>query len=317
MYHFRCAVMAVLICAFRRRRSVIAGGDRKSRMGLLLFFLLSISCNKEQQPKTVPPQRIISVVPNVTETLFAFGQADKVIGVSDFDHVPPEVETRPRVGGLINPDIEKIITMHPDLVIIYGTQDDLRRHLQSVGISVFPYVHGNVAETLQFMRDLGHAVGAGQRAQQVVQEMQQTFDDVRSHAPAIKPKVLVVYSREAGTLGSFFAAGRRSFQSDLVEIAGGRNLFEDVDKEAIEPTLEEVISRKPDIIVETLSPPLDPEDLIQRRKDWKKLGIPENRIYIEEKSYFLVPGPRLGIAARRLSEIVRGSLPTLPGVMLH
>src|SRR6185295_17115814 len=85
---------------------------------LWLIFLCSVplllaACTPARQPNSGTPQRIISVVPNVTETLFAFGLGDKVIAVGDYDQFPPEVEKKPRVGGLINPNIEKIIEMHP------------------------------------------------------------------------------------------------------------------------------------------------------------------------------------------------------------
>ena len=234
------------------------------------------------------------------------GLGEKVIGVGDYDHFPAEVEKKPRVGGLINPDIEKIISMHPDLVITYGTQDVLQKNLQSVGIRMFPFVHGNVEQTLQFLLDLGHTTGADDRARQLVDEIRKTFDDVRAHAPPVARKVLLVTGRTAGTLGSFYSVGRRAFQHDLIEIAGGRNIFADVDQEAIQPSLEEVISRKPDVIIETLSPPVGPEEVAQRQKDWETLNFPKDHIYIEDESYFLVPGPRFGLAARRFSEIIRG-----------
>ena len=279
-------------------------GTRRLVPLVLLVFLLS--CSHSQPSRSGAPQRIISIVPSVTEMLFAFGLGDKVIGVSSFDHFPPEVETKPRVGGLLDPDVEKIISMHPDLVITYGTQDVLQQHLKAVGIPMFPYVHGNVDETLKFMLDLGKATGAENRSQQVVQDLRNTFEQVRVRAPTVPPKVLLVYGRQAGTLGSFYTAGRRSFQHDLIEMTGGKNLFGDVEQEAFEPTLEEVIHRKPEIIVETLTPPLDPTGVAQRKKDWGKLGLPEDRVYIEGEASFLVPGPRLGLAAQRLSEIVRG-----------
>jgi cobalamin transport system substrate-binding protein len=273
---------------------------------VLLLVLLSCTSSAPKPNKSGPPQRIISVVPSVTEMLFAFGLGDKVIGVSDFDHVPPEVETRTRVGGLINPDIEKIITMRPDLVITYGTQDELRRHLESAGIPIFPYVHGNVEQTLKFMLDLGHAAGAEDRARQTVEELRRTFQQVRARAPAAAPKVLLIYGREAGTMGSFYSVGPRAFQHDLIEMAGGRSLFDDVDQETVQPTLEEVINRKPDIIVETLSPPLKPSEVQQRENDWNRLELAKGRIYIEGESYFLIPGPALGMAAERMSQIIRG-----------
>jgi iron complex transport system substrate-binding protein len=169
---------------------------------------------------------------------------------------------------------------------------------------MFPFVHGNVDHTLQFMLDLGQVTGAEDRSHQIVDEIRRTFDEVRAHTPPQRPKVFLVTGRTPGALGGFYSVGRRAFQHDLIEIAGGQNLFGDVDKEAIQPTLEEVISRKPDIIIETLSPPLDPAEVAQRKKDWETLKLAKDRIYIEGESYLLVPGPRLGLAARRLSQIM-------------
>ena len=197
--------------------------------------------------------------------------------------------------------------MHPDLVITYGSQDVLRARLQSVGIHMYPFTHGNAEQTLQFMADLGHVVGAETQAGQVVQQIRKAFEEARAHAPPERPKVLLVHDRGAGTLGSFYSVGRKAFQHDLIEIAGGQNLFGDVDRETIQPTLEEVISRKPDIILETLAPGANESEVAQRKQDWGKLGLAKGRIYIERESYLLVPGPRLGLAATRISEIIRNT----------
>src|ERR1041385_5114072 len=107
------------------------GGIHTIAALLLLFAACSTHAPK---PSVDVPKRIISVVPNMTETLFAFGLGDRVIGVGDYDEFPPEVAKKPRVGGLINPNIEQIIAMHPDLVITYGSQEVLRERLGSVGI---------------------------------------------------------------------------------------------------------------------------------------------------------------------------------------
>lgn len=274
-----------------------------------LCLVLALASCSSQQPRelsTATPQRIISVVPNVTETLFAFGLGDRVIAVGDYDQFPPEVEKKPRIGGLLNPNIEKIIEMHPDLVVTYGSQNILRERLQSVGIRLLPFTHGNVEHTLSYMLELGHVVGADARAEQLVQEIRRTFDEVRAHAPPGRPKILIVHDRGIGTLGSFYSVGAKAFQHDLIEIAGARNLFADVDSETIQPTLEEVISRSPDIILETLPPPLTDADVTQRKKDWEGLGLAKGRVYVEGESYLLVPGPRLALAAKKISEIIRG-----------
>jgi iron complex transport system substrate-binding protein len=274
----------------------------------LLFFIFA-SCSGPNPPKSLAdgtPQRIISVVPNVTETLFALGLGDKVIAVGDYDSFPPEVEKKPRIGGLLNPNIEKIIEMHPDLVITYGSQEALRERLQSLGIHLLPFTHGNVEHTLNYMLELGHVVGAEHRAKDIVREIRNTFDEMRGLAPSKRPKILIVHDRGAGTLGSFYSVGAKAFQHDLIAIAGGQNLFADVDRETIQPTLEEVIARKPDIILETLPPPLTEAEEAQRKKDWETLGLAKGHIYVVAESYLLVPGPRLALAAKRISEIIHG-----------
>lgn len=286
--------------------------NRFLHMSLMFVILLVVaSCARPQSrpPASEPPRRIISVVPSVTETLFALGVGGNVVAVGDYDHFPPEVEKRPRIGGLINPNIEKIMELHPDLVITYGSQDVLNERLRSLGIQVFPFRHGNVEKTLGFILDLGRQVGqvgAEDPAQRLVAAIRKTFEDVRAAAPAKKPKIFLVHDRAGGTLGSFYSIGSRAFQHDLIEIAGGVNLFGDVDVETFQPSLEEVIRRKPDIILETLSPPVEPREVAQRKKDWERLGLVEDRIYIEGETYLLVPGPRFGLAAQRISEIVRG-----------
>ena len=298
--------MKSTLSALRAATPPSKGGD----IAAFVLLLLLASCAAGPRPQESsgrPPERIISVVPNVTETLFAFGLGERVIAVGDYDQFPPEVNKKPRVGGLINPNIEKIIEMHPDLVITYGSQDVLRARLQSVGIHMYPFTHGNAEQTLQFMADLGHVVGAETQAGQVVQQIRKAFEEARAHAPPERPKVLRVHDRGAGTMGSFYSVGRKAFQHDLIEIAGGQNLFGDVDRETIQPTLEEVISRKPDIILETLAPGANESEVAQRKQDWGKLGLATGRIYIERESYLLVPGPRLGLAATRISEIIRNT----------
>jgi iron complex transport system substrate-binding protein len=273
-------------------------------------ILLLVSCappSTSTRTHTGTPETIISVVPNVTEMLYAFGLGNKVIAVGDYDNFPPEVAAKPRIGGLINPNIERIIELHPDLVITYGSQDILRRRLESVGIRMFPFVHGNVEHTLQYMQDLGKNVGAEERAAQAVSDIRKTFEEVKAKAPAVPPKVFLVHNRGAGTLGSFYTVGSLAFQHDLIKIAGGRNLFEDVDAETLEPTLEEVLSRRPDIIIETVPAPSQEADIRQRTKDWESIGLAKGRIYVEAEDFFLVPGPRMSLAARRISDIIRKS----------
>lgn len=277
-----------------------------------LAALVLASCGT--QPPATPlasqvPQRIISVVPSATEMLFAFGLANRVIAVGDYDELPPEAGEKPRIGGLLNPNVERIIELKPDLVITYASQD-LGDRMRKLGIRIFPYSHGSIGQTLNYMMELGRAVGSEENARQIEQRIRRTFDEIREHAPTHHPRVLLVHNRGIGVLGSFYSVGEKAFQSELIEMAGGVNLFGDVDKEVMEPSIEAIIERGPDIIIETLPSSMPDSEVVQRRKDWNALpklpAVVNKRVYIIAENYMLVPGPRLDLAAKKFAEVIGG-----------
>ena len=107
------------------------------KKSLILFALLTAIALHAQGR----PERIISIIPSTTEMLFAMGAGPRVVGVGNFDRYPPEALTRTKVGGLIDPDVERIISLKPDLVVVYGTQNDLRTQLERAKIPMFLYQH--------------------------------------------------------------------------------------------------------------------------------------------------------------------------------
>jgi iron complex transport system substrate-binding protein len=284
---------------------------KRLRSVLILTTLLLAACSeqpKREQPSSPYPQRIISVVPSATEMLFAFGLSDRIVAVGDYDEFPPEVQGKPRVGGLLNPNIEAIVDLRPDFVVTYGSQDILRERMKEMGIRIFPLTHGNIDETLKSIVELGSAVGAEEKARQIEQHIRSTFEDIQAHAPAHRPRVLLVHSRGVGTLGAFYSVGKRAFQSELIEIAGGMNIFGDVDKEVMEPSIESIVERRPEIIIETLPSKLKDGEAEQRKQDWNKLpklpAVKNKQIYVISEDYMLVPGPRLDLAARKFAEVI-------------
>ena len=286
-------------------------GAHRALLQLVLVLLLIASCTQSSpQPETPSaPERIISVVPSATEMLLAFGIADRLIAVGDFDEVPSEFGEKPRVGGLLNPNVEKIIEYKPDLVITYGSQESLEQRLSALGIRFHPFTHGNVEQTLGYMQDLGNVVGREQQAGEIVARIRRALADVRADAGTDEPKVLLVHNRAVGALGQFYSVGARAFQHELIAMAGGRNIFSDVDKEVVQPSLEEIIRRAPDVIIETLPLRTPALEMEQRRADWKRLAkapaVQKNQVYIVSEDYLLVPGPRLDLAARKFADLIR------------
>src|SRR5262249_39595694 len=124
-----------------RRSGVLMAAASKILKRLAIIVAVVAAAASLTAHQGPPPRRIISLVPATTEMLFAMGAADRIAGVSDYDRFPPEVSKFPRVGGLIDPNVERVISLRPDLVIVYDTQTDLKQQLERARIPMFRYVH--------------------------------------------------------------------------------------------------------------------------------------------------------------------------------
>ncbi len=292
-----------LSCLFRFRPGV----------PVIATFLLLSACtapdNSGPQEAAVP-ERIISLVPTVTETLFALGAGDRVVGVSDFDNYPPEAATRPRVGALINPNLERIFELQPDLVITYGTQSLLRERLAGEGIRQVPFVSGSIDHVLESIRTLGREVGMAAEGERLSNEISEELERIRSGSTGENPNVLLVHSREVGTMGSFYSGGALSYFDELIDLGGGQNIFGDVDENIFQPSLEEVLKRAPEVIIELLPSDSDGNARIdQRLADWQALesvpAVRDGRVYVLAGDHLLLVGPRLHLAAADIANAIR------------
>src|SRR5687767_3710713 len=115
-------------------------------LAVIVTLLLYAVTTGAQQPQQRPPQRIISIIPALTEVLFAIGAGPRVVAVGSFDEYPPEVKKLERVGALLDPDLERILSLKPDLVTVYGSQADLLRQLERAGVPTFLYRHAGLAD---------------------------------------------------------------------------------------------------------------------------------------------------------------------------
>jgi iron complex transport system substrate-binding protein len=265
---------------------------------------------KTQSPAPAPraATRIVSLVPSVTEMLFAIGAGSRVIAVSSFDHFPAEVETLPRVGALLDPDTERILSLKPDLVVTYGSQTELDVALHRAGIRTYSYRHGGVDGTLKTMRELGPLTGSEAGANAAAATVQARLDAVRRRvAGRDRPRTLLVFGREHGTLRSIYVAGGVGFMHDLLTIAGATNVFADFKRESAQPSKELLLVRKPDVVLEVqgTQATADASDAI---KSWAALGsvpaVRNRRVQAIAGAFLVVPGPRLGEAAETIARAI-------------
>lgn len=251
--------------------------------------------------------RVVSVVPALTEALFAIGAGAQVVGVSSYDQFPPEVQALPRVGALLDPNTERILSLRPDLVVVYGSQSELQTQLDRAGVRTFSYRHGGLATVLETIGELGVATGRQADADRVVTSLRRRLDAVRTRvAGRPRPRTLLVFEREVGSLRGVYASGGVGFLHDMLEAAGGDNVFADVARESVQPSIETLLARAPDVILELrTSGLLETREVEREQNVWATLSsvpaIRNNRVHLLTGDYLVVPGPRLAEAVETLA----------------
>tara|TARA_B100001123_G_scaffold448500_1_gene609920 strand:+ start:3421 stop:4305 length:885 start_codon:yes stop_codon:yes gene_type:complete len=256
--------------------------------------------------QTMPSQRIVSLVPALTEILFSIGAGHQVIAVSSFDDYPKEVLSLPRVGALLDPDTERILSLRPDLVVIYGSQDELKDQLHRAGIKTFNYFHTNLADIRRVFLQLGSLTGHKAEAIAQASALESKLTSIRARVSGLpRPRTLLLIGHEPRSLRNMDASGGLGFLHDLLDVAGGANIFADVKQEAVRVSTEMLLSRNPEVVIDlhyqTTGSTTKP---ITEQTIWKRLpsipAVSTGRIYKLYEDYLVVPGPRMGEAAEIL-----------------
>lgn len=287
---------------------------RRHTAVVLVWLLLLASCGTPPAADSASSQaRIVSLVPSVTEMLFAIGAGPDVVAVSSFDRFPPEVQDLPRVGALVDPDFERILSLRPTLVVVYGSQEDLVARLASADIPVYQYVHDTedgLADVTRSMRALGARLGRREAAEHQADRIEQELEAIRRRvAGRTRPGTAVVFGREPGALRGVYVSGGVGFLHDILEAAGGRNVFADIRREGVQASAEMLLVRRPEVIIELRTTP-SAGTLEEELAVWSRLAavpaVRTGRIHILTDPAMAVPGPRIVEAVRAFARILHG-----------
>ena len=283
--------------------------NRRVVLSLVVSLVLAVAGRPSAQRNaaTSAPQRIISLVPATTEMLFGMGAGSRLIGVGSYDRFPPEVERLPRLGGLLDPNIEQLIALRPDLVIVYDTQTDLRQRLERANIPMWGYRLTVLPDVTTTVRALGERVGLSTQAGTLANNIDAQLRAVQARvAGRTRPRTLLLFGREPGSLRGINASGGYGFLHDLVELAGGSDVLSDLKQAAVPMSSEMVLARAPDVIIELhYGEPRPAARLEAERRVWSVLpsvpAVRNNRVSLLTGNEFVVPGPRVVLAAEQLA----------------
>ena len=280
----------------------------------LVFFVAFVSLVAGPLPVTPQtarvPARIVSLIPAVTEMLFALGAGDRVVGVSSFDRFPPAVAKIQKVGALLDPDLERILSLKPDLVVMYHTQADLRKQLDRAGVPVYVYSHAGLPDVTSTLRSVGTRIGLGDRAAKLGAGIEARIDAIRkAAAQGPRPRTLIVFSRENYALRGIYASGGIGFVHDMATAAGAQNIFADMNRQAVQATTELILARRPEVILELRADPMTPDEEGKELAVWQQLAsvpaVANRRVYIITDPRTVIPGPRVVEGIEALAARIR------------
>ena len=253
---------------------------------------------------------VITLAPNITETVFTLGAGDRVVGRTSFCQHPPEAEEIPAVGGYINPDLEKMTRLRPETIILQGRHEKVAEFAQRNGIATVHVDMDSLATIDSGIETIGEAVGRETEAEALREAIDADLETIRE-AVAHKepPRVFLVSARDARNLQNLPTMGADSFVSELVEIAGGENVYADAGRAYVSASKERVVMREPEVILEFQpGAGLDAGEVDRLKADWQALpslpAVQNGRIHVIQEEFALTPGPRVGELARLLAEIL-------------
>lgn len=289
---------------------------------LSLLASVAMGCQPQFQPGTYTddlgravsiekiPQRIVSFGPSITETLFALGLAEKVVGVDDFSDYPEEAKAKPKIGNAFSPSLEKVADLEPDLVLAVKHQQ-LNTELDSLGIKFMVLDPKDIAGILKDIELVGKITGSEKRAREMVRDMQNSISRVSARTKSA-PEVRVFFIIDATDPNNPWTAGPGSFIDALITTAGGENVASGAAGAWVQFSMEQIVSSDPEvIIIQTVTGgiPTVARETLEKHPVWQKTAaVKQGRISFVDGDLVSRPGPRIVQGLEEMAKIIHPEL---------
>jgi iron complex transport system substrate-binding protein len=249
-----------------------------------------------------PPERIVSLAPSITETLFFLGLGDKVVGVTKYCNYPPEAQSKTIIGGVIDPNYEIILSLKPDIVMmtVEGNTKESFNKLSDLGLKIFVTNPRNFEGVFKTILDIGKICKVETRAKFLVDSLRAELEKIKKiNSGKYKPKVFVLLS-----LNPLMTAGKNTFINEIIENAGGINIGKNSKQNYPIFNREEILKLNPDIIILTESK-IGKDELLNLFPEWKHINaIKENKIFKIDPDILLRPSPRVVLATKIIAQLI-------------
>lgn len=272
---------------------------------IITNLLIQIGANEDY------PQRIITTAPNLTEIAFYLGLGERIVGVSDYCQYPPEAKKKERIGGYLNPSIETIMRLHPDLIILPETEGDYLDKLETMKMNILEVPNETLSHLMNAITLISEKTGVPERGKKLRQSLQKDLDEVRKRHKNHEPvPTLIIVGRSPDSLKDIYAAAPGTFLDKMLSLAGGENVLKE--QPALYPKLskESLLAMNPRVIIETtLAKGVSTTNTIHGiSNEWKALGsieaVKKDKVYRISDPSFTIQGPRMIKNIRILSDLL-------------
>lgn len=263
---------------------------------LLSILIYSITPVSKQKNKSV--NRIISLAPNVTEIIFKLGFGEKLIGVSDFCILPQSI-IKTKLGNNFEVNYERLIALKPDIIFTQGANENLKKFCKNKGIKYINLSMDSINTIISGIKLIGKIINAETNADDLLKKINEGLQKIKNKTKNIKPiKTLLIVNRRTDTLSGVFTIGKDSFLSQLLEISGGINIFTDLKINYSSVSIESIIKRNPEIIIEiSISGAFSESVKNIMLKQWDAYpsihAVKGKKIYFISDDFVLIPSSKI------------------------
>ena len=254
-------------------------------------------------------RRIVSMAPSITETLFALGLGDRVVGVTRYCNYPAEAKQQAQIGGFFDPNFEAIVALNPDLVVMLQGHRQYQPAFDKLGLTTLTVRHTSIEGILDSITTMGDACGAEDRARRIVNDIQARLARIkRKTAGRPRPRVMFAVQRTHGTGGieDLCIAGRDGHIDRVIELAGGQNANQQGTVRFPIVSTEGIMRLNAQVIID-MAPGLAAREPDRReaRTDWEQFpqveAVRRGEVYVIDDDYAPVPGPRFILLVEKLA----------------
>ncbi len=303
----------------QRKRECFFSSSWRPLGVMLVVMVLGCGAHEPAVPEACgPPERIVSMSPALTETLFALGLGDRVVGVTRFCLWPEEALVLPKIGGYLDPNWEAIVALKPDLVVLMESHQEAEMRLGQLGIPTVRVDQKRVDDILASFQQLAAACGVADRGDALRAEVEESIERVQSTvAGRPKPSVIISSGRQPGSgrLRTFWVAGPGTFLDDVLSLAGGTNVVPGgVAGGYPEISVEGLLHMDPDDIIDVV-PELEANGvgIETALADWQDLqslrAVRGGRVHVLGGHFLSIPGPRVAEVVETFARVLHPEAP--------